>query len=145
MHPNGYFALILTEASRNVLLRQYATLMHGIAHHCTVRYGSDQVSDLPTPFTPADLGRIFQLRVIGLARLEGKLEAVAVALVLSDGQLLECGFSENPIPHVTVATDGMEEPARANDLLANGFQRIEGPVLEARLDHTRASSKRTQI
>jgi hypothetical protein len=145
MHPDGYFALILDEASRNLVRREYATLKHEIAHHCTVRYGTNRLSDLPAPFVPADLGRIFQLRVIGVARLEGKLEAVAVALVLSEGRLLEAGFSENPIPHVTVATDGVEEPARANDLLADGFMRIEGPLLDARLEHTRTSTKKIQI
>ncbi len=141
MHPDGYFALVLDDASQHTLRREYATLRHVIAHHCTVRYGSDRLSDLPPPFVPTDLGRTFRLRVIGVARLEDKLEAVAVALVLPDGQLLESGFSENTIPHVTVATDGVEEPAHANDLLAAGFTRIEGPLLEAFLEHTRASSK----
>lgn len=141
MHPDGYFALVLDGASVELLRREYATLGHVIAHHCTVRYGSDRVSDLPEPFGPGDMGRSFRLQVIGHARLEGKLEAVVVALVLPDGRFRERGFSENAIPHVTVATDGVEEPARANDLLAAGFVRMEGPVLQARLEHTRVSSK----
>jgi hypothetical protein len=140
MHPDGYFALVLDAASAEVLKRSFATLDHPIAHHCTVRYGSSCAADLPSPFAATDLGRTYRLKVIGHVRLEGKVEAVAVALVLPDGKLLERGFSENAIPHVTVATDGVEEPARANDLLASGFARIDGPLLEARLEHTRASS-----
>lgn len=141
MHPDGYFALVLDAASAEVLRSCYATLGHAIAHHCTVRYGTNRPADLPSPFGDADLGRSFGLKVIGLARLEGKLEAVAVALVLPDETLLERGFSENAIPHVTVATDGIEEPAQANELLTAGFVRIDGPLLTARLEHTRASSK----
>ncbi len=141
MHPDGYFALVLEAASAEVLRSSYATLGHVIAHHCTVRYGSDRPEDLPSPFGEADLGRTYGLKVIGHVRLEGKVEAVAVALVLPDGTLLERGFSENAIPHVTVATDGVEEPARANELLVAGFVHIDGPLLAARLEHTRASSK----
>jgi hypothetical protein len=141
MHPDGYFALVLDAASAETLKRSFATLGHPIAHHCTVRYGTNRPIDLPLQFTETDLGQTFSLKVIGQVRLEGKVEAVAVALVLPDGTLLERGFSENTIPHVTVATDGIEEPARANELLAAGFVRIDGPLLHARLEHTRASSK----
>ena len=144
MHPDGYFALVLDAASAEVLRSSYATLGHVIAHHCTVRYGSNRPEDLPSPFGEADLGRMFALKVIGQVRLEGKVEAVVVALVLPDNTLLEGGFSENAIPHVTVATDGVEEPARANELLAEGFVRIDGPLLAARLEHTRASSRIVQ-
>ena len=140
MHPDGYFALVLDTASREVLRNAYATLDHVITHHCTVRYGSNRPADLPSPFGEADLGQTFRLKVIGHVKLEGKVETVAVGLVLPDGTLLERGFSENAIPHVTVATDGVEEPARANELLAAGFVRVDGPLLEARLEHTRASS-----
>lgn len=141
MHPDGYFALVLDAGSVEVLTREFATLRQVIAHHCTVRYGTNRPEDLPQPFGMADVGRTFRLKVVGRASLEGKLEAVVVALVLPDGKLLERGFSENTIPHVTVATDGIEEPVRANEVLAAGFVRVEGPWLEARLEHTRASSK----
>jgi hypothetical protein len=142
MHPDGYFALVLDPASVTLLKETFATLPHTIAHHCTVRYGTDRPTDLPEPFRAEDLARVFRLKVIGYERLAGKLEAVVVALVLPDGTLLENGFSENTIPHVTVATDGVEEPARANELLESGFVRIDGPVIEARLEHTRVSTKR---
>lgn len=144
MHPDGYFALVLDAGSTEVLRTSFATLGHVIAHHCTVRYGSNRAEDLPSPFGAADLGQTFALKVIGQVGLEGKVEAVVVALVLPDGTLLERGFSENAIPHVTVATDGVEEPARANELLANGFVLIDGPLLAARLEHTRASSRIVQ-
>ncbi len=142
MHPNGYFALVLTASSADSLRQSFATLARPIAHHCTVRYGTDQPADLPLPFTAEDVGLRFTLKVTGYARsTNNTVEAVVVALVLPNGTLLERGFSENAIPHVTVATDGIEEPARANDLLQVGFDRIDGPVLEATLEHTRWSSK----
>ena len=141
MHPDGYFALVLDEESAERLKRDFATLGHVITHHCTVRYGTQRAEDLPAVFAASDVGQTFRLKVIGLARLAGKVEAVAVALVLPDGTLLERGFSENAIPHVTVATDGVEEPARANEVLSSGFERIDGPMITARLEHTRASSK----
>lgn len=141
MHPDGYFALVLDEDSTALLKRDFATLEQVIAHHCTVRYGTKRPEDLPPVFEPGTVGQTFRLKVIGVARLEGKVEAVAVALVLPNGTWLERGFSENAVPHVTVATDGVEEPARANELLEAGFERIDGPWLEARLEHTRVSGK----
>lgn len=142
MHPDGYFALVLDTSSATLLKEEFATLPHLIAHHCTVRYGTDRPEDLPAPFTARDLGKRFYLKVIGLGRTEGKLEAVVVSLVLPDGTFLERGFSENTIPHVTIATDGEEDPARANDVLEGGFTRMDGPMLVARLEHTRVSTKK---
>jgi len=144
MHPDGYFALVLDTSSATLLKEEFATLPHLIAHHCTVRYGTDRPEDLPAPFRVRDLGKRFYLKVIGLGRIDGKLEAVAVALVLPDGSVQERGFSENTIPHVTVATDGEEEPAKANELLEGGFTRVDGPVLVARLEHTRESMKKVR-
>lgn len=141
MHPEGYFALVLDAGSVEALKASYATLSHRIAHHCTVRYGTSRPADLPAPFRADDVGRTFRLKVVGWGRLDGRVEAVVVALVLPDGTLLEDGFSENAIPHVTVATDGIEEAARANEVLAAGFVRVDGPFLTATLEHTRASSK----
>lgn len=141
MHPDGYFALVLEPASAAMLRHSFATLAHPIGHHCTVRYGTNRLTDLPAPFGGRDIGKTFQMKIIGYARAENKVEAVVVALVLPDGTLLERGFSENVIPHITVATDGVEEPARANDLLEAGFARIDGPTLDAKLEHTYASSK----
>lgn len=141
MHPDGYFALVLTPASADLLRASLATLPHPIAHHCTVLHGTSDPAHLPPPFSPADLGRTFLLRVCGFAtRPDGGVEAAVVALVLPDGCRLERGFSANPIPHVTVATDGVTEPFEANALLAAGFAPLDGPTLTATLVHTHASS-----
>ncbi|TKC98636.1 hypothetical protein [Polyangium fumosum] len=145
MHPDGYFALVLDPASAETLRRGFCTLPRPIAHHCTVRYGTKNPADLPPPFTANDLGRTFTLAVTGYARRDdGGIEAVVVGLLLDNGRLLEHGFTENAIPHVTVATDGIVEPATANDLLRAGFERIAGPLLLARLEHTWASSSREE-
>jgi hypothetical protein len=141
MHPDGYFALVLTPESAALLEATFATLPNPISHHCTVRYGTCNPADLPEIFSPADLGRVYQLEVIGFAtRADGGVQAAVVALWLPDGRRLERGFSENTIPHVTVATDGLTEPVSANDLLESGFEPVRGNlVLQAVLVHTRAS------
>lgn len=141
MHSDGYFALVLAPASASMLRQSFTTLAHSIAHHCTVRYGTDRPADLPYPFRAKDLGQRFLLRITGYGRAGDRVEAVVVALVLPDGTLLERGFTENAIPHVTVATDGVEEPVRANDALESVYVRFNGPILEATLEHTRVSSK----
>jgi len=141
MHPDGYFALVLAPESADLLRLRFATLPCILAHHCTVRYGSCDAADLPVVFHPGDLGRTFTLKVTGRTRrADGGVEAVVVALALADGRLLEQGFSENEIPHVTVATDGVTEPVEANVLLREGFEPVDGPLLLATLVHTRASS-----
>jgi hypothetical protein len=132
---------VLTPASASLLRERLATLPRPIAHHCTVRHGTRDPADLPAAFAPADLGEAFLLHVCGVAtRADGGVEAAVVALVLRDGRRLSRGFTENPIPHITVATDGVAEPFEANALLAAGYLAIDGPTLEARLEHTWASS-----
>jgi hypothetical protein len=141
MHPDGYFALVLTPESAALLQATLATLPNPIAHHCTVRYGTCDPVDLPHVFSAADLGRVFQLEVVGFAtRADGGVQAAVVALILPDGRRVERGFSQNAVPHVTVATDGVTEPVAANALLEGGFDPMRGGmVLEAVLSHTRAS------
>jgi hypothetical protein len=140
MHPDGYFALVLDEPSSKLLVARFATLAAPLAHHCTVRYGTRDPADLPAPFTAADLGAPFTLAVIGFAtRADRGVEAAAVALVLADGRRLTAGFSQNRVPHVTVATDGVTEPVEANALLEAGFGEVDGPLLAARLIHLAAS------
>jgi hypothetical protein len=141
MHADGYFALVLTPESAALLEATFATLPNPISHHCTVRYGTCDPADLPEAFSPADLGRVFQLEVTGFAtRADGGVQAAVVALISPDGRRLERGFSQNAIPHVTVATDGVTEPVSANDLLESGFEPVRGGVLlEAVLVHTRSS------
>ncbi len=141
MHPDGYFALVLLPESSERLKRAFATLSAPLAHHCTVRYGTCDPVDLPPAFSAADLGQVFTLAVVGeKTRADGGVQAVVVALLGPDGRVMDQAFSENAIPHVTVATDGVAEPAEANALLAGGFDRVEGPALTAILVHTRASS-----
>jgi hypothetical protein len=136
VHADGYFALVLSDGSAALLLRSFATLARPIAHHCTVRYGTSDPADLPPPFSPADLGRTFALKVCGFrTRDDGGVQAAVVALVLEDGGIVERGFSVNDVPHVTIATDGVTEPVEANALLAGGFDPIDGPVLAATLVH----------
>ncbi len=137
MHPDGYFALVLSDDSRKLLRERYASLAKPLCHHCTVKHGTKNPAELPRVFTPADLGRDFELALIGMkTRDDGGVQAAAVALVLPGGGRLDRGFSVNPVPHVTLATDGIAEPFEANALLETGFERIDGPVLQATLVHT---------
>lgn len=136
-HPDGYFALVLSRESAALLRARYATLPNPISHHCTVRHGTSEPADLPAFFAPTDLGRSFDLQVIGFAS-SPEVEAVAVALILPDGTALAGGFTRNPIPHVTVATDGISEPHLSNALLEAGFAPIpDGPRLTATLAHVK--------
>jgi hypothetical protein len=139
MHPNGYFALVLTPASSVCLTQALATLSSPVAHHCTVAHGTRDPRDLPGAFSPSDLGARFHLRVRGFAtRADGGVQAAVVALVLAGGRVVGEGFSANRVPHVTVATDGACEAAAANALLEAGFEAIDGPLLEATLLHSDA-------
>jgi hypothetical protein len=141
MHPDGYFALVLTEESSVRLVGAFATLSRPIAHHCTVKYGTSNPADLPPAFAPDDVGKTFLLAITGFkTRDDGGVQAVVVSLVRVHGGVVEEAFSENAIPHVTVATDGVTEPAEANAMLAQGFDPVLGPTLTATLVHTRASS-----
>lgn len=141
MHADGYFALVLTPESTALLVAGFATLSNPIAHHCTVRYGTSDPGDLPAIFSAADLGRVFVLEVTGFAtRADGGVQAAVVRLLLPDGRRVERGFTQNAVPHVTVATDGVTEPVAANALLEAGFEPIhDGPRLRATLVHTHAS------
>ncbi len=137
--PAGYFALVLDPESSERLVAALATLADPVAHHCTVAHGTRDPADLPGVFSAASVGARFHLRVRGLAtRADGGVQAAVVALVLPDGREIDDGFSRNPVPHVTVATDGRTEPAAANALLEGGFAPIEGPRLEATLLHSDA-------
>jgi hypothetical protein len=139
MHPEGYFALVLTPEASARLWEGLATLENPIAHHVTVVHGTRDPADLPPAFSPGDVGARFRLLVRGFAtRADGGIQAAVVALVLRDGRVLEEGFSMNRIPHVTVATDGITEPVCANALLEAGFEPRSGPALEATLLHSDA-------
>jgi len=142
LDPRGYFALVLSPSSSHDLKERFATLAKPVAHHCTVKYGSRDPSDLPEAFTAADLGKTFTLRVIGhKTREDGGIQAAAVALVGPEGYLREQGISANKVAHVTIATDGKTSAVEANALLESGFQRIDGPTLTATLVHTYLSGE----
>jgi hypothetical protein len=137
MDPKGYFALVLTRDASKQLASSLATLPVAVCDHCTVCYGTDDIHDLPPFFSETDLGKPFRLKVIGFAtRDDGGIQAAPVALVGHDGQLQLQGFSTNPIPHITVATDGKAEAVESNALLAKGFSPLDGPYLDATLQHT---------
>lgn len=136
MHPNGYFALLLTPES-SARLAALATLAQPLAHHCTVAHGTRDPADLPAVFAVTAIGERFRLRVRGFAtRADAGIQAAVVALILADGREIERGFSSNAVPHVTVATDGRAEPAEANALLEAGFTPVDGPILTATLLHS---------
>jgi len=138
VHPDGYFALVLTPASSARVEAALATLSNPIAHHCTVCHGTADPAHLPPIFSAADIGRSFQLHVVGFAAGPG-VEAVVVTLILPDGTRVERGFTQNAVPHVTLATDGEAEPFTANALLEEGFAAVDdGPVLTATLLHSHA-------
>jgi hypothetical protein len=139
MHPDGYFALVLTPDSSAQLVAALATLAVPLAHHCTVAYGTRDPAALPGIFAASAIGERFRLRVRGLAtRADGGVQAAVVALILADGREIEAGFTANRVPHVTVATDGRTEPAAANALLEAGFAPASGPILWATLLHSDA-------
>jgi hypothetical protein len=91
-----------------------------IAHHMTIRFR-------PTEAELAELvlGQATALRVVGFAHDAG-IQAVVVELA-GDRR------SANAVPHVTLATDGVTPPVRANDLLSAGFTPVDGPVLTGRV------------
>jgi hypothetical protein len=139
VHPDGYFALVLDTESSTRLVAALATLAEPLAHHCTVAHGTRDPADLPGPFAVSSIGERFGLRVRGFAtRADGGVEAAVVVLILPDGREMAAGFTRNPIPHVTVATDGQTEPAAANALLERGFAVVLGPLLSATLLHSDA-------
>lgn len=142
IHPSGYFALVLHRPSQERLLSRFASLPFRIAHHCTVAYGTDQLTDLPPAFRAEDLGQEFQLRVTGYAiREDGGIEAVAVELAEHARAANGLPFSTNRVPHVTIATDGATLPFTSNALLEKGFTPTDGPVLSSTLLHVRAQDE----
>jgi len=84
------------------------------SHHMTLQFQPEPsaIGDLP-------LGRRVPLEVVGWTADE---KAQAVVVKPSGVR------SENPTPHITIATDGTS-PAYSNDLLASGYTRVRGPTL----------------
>jgi hypothetical protein len=90
-----------------------------IAHHMTIQHKPtpDEVAALP-------IGKPVQLRVIGYAD-SGEIQAVVI-----QPHGVE---SMRRIPHITVATDGSTPPVKSNDLFAEGWIPVHGPVLTGRV------------
>jgi hypothetical protein len=119
-----YVGVILDAAATEALLRWWETvvgplLQKHIAHHMTIRFRPTEAE-----LAEYELGQATALRVVGFAHDTG-IQAVVVELV-------DVG-SANAVPHVTVATDGVTPPVRANDLLSAGFTPVDGPVLTGRV------------
>jgi len=120
-----YVGVILDAAATEALLRWWEAvvgelLQKHIAHHCTLRFRPTEAE-----LAEYELGQATTLRVVGFAHDAG-IQAVVVELA---GDMR----SANAVPHVTLATDGVTPPVRANDLLSAGFTPVDGPVLTGRV------------
>jgi len=91
-----------------------ALLPKRYSHHMTIKFKPtpEEVASLP-------LGAQVALEIVGFAA-DRKGQAVQVEVVSPSGVR-----STNPIPHITVATDGTS-PVYSNELLSRGAVRAEG-------------------
>lgn len=125
----SYTALVLDKESHERLLAKYRTLPIAFGHHMTVMLGTkvEDVGRKAPFFKSEDVGKTFDLQVVGLARSE-QIEAVVVA-VLKNGEKMMDGVSTNKIPHITIATDGNTKPFKSNELLKGDFQTVENGMM----------------
>lgn len=131
---HGYFALVLDPAAEQALKAKFATLSKVFSHHMTVRFGTNDPTDLPMRFGADDVGKTFRLRVIGFGR-SAQVEAVAVGLLVDD-EVVTDGITANKVPHITVTTDGVAKPFASNALLERGYDEVaDGLELECTLQH----------
>lgn len=105
------------------LLRWWSThvgpvLPQVYAHHMTIKFRPTD-SDLDM----LNIGALVGLHIVGFAD-DGHVQAIVVEPIGVE--------STNPVPHVTVATDGTP-PVKSNELLAGGYTAVNGPVLPARI------------
>ena len=119
-----YVGVILDAAATEALLRWWETavgelLQKHIAHHATLRFRPTEAQ-----LAEYELGQATTLRVVGFAHDTG-IQAVVVELVDVE--------SANAVPHITIATDGVTPPVRANDLLSAGFTPVDGPLLTGKV------------
>lgn len=115
-----YCGAFLTDKGRRDLLRWWQnkvgdTLPLKVAHHCTIKFKPDQ--DLVAGL---DLGAPIKLQVVGFADSE-RAQVVVVKGVKS----------HKPVAHVTVATAKGVAPADSDKLLALGWDKVQGPTLDA--------------
>ncbi len=90
-----------------------------IAHHMTIKFAPTEAELALLP-----IGKEVYFEVIGYVD-DGHVQAVVVQ---PHGVK-----SKNPVPHVTIATDGKTPPVKANDLLKDGFTPLGGPKVPARV------------
>jgi len=109
--------------------RSRAALAHVFpyAHH---KLKADHVT---LAFSPAEddprlslIGKKIQMKVVGVAEDE-KAQAVLVALPSGVG-------SDNRFPHVTLSVSEETDAVYSNDLLAKGFEKVNGPTLTGVVD-----------
>jgi hypothetical protein len=108
----------------NILLRWWEAeigelLPLHFAHHMTIKFrpSFDEIAALP-------LNEPVTLKVVGYAN-SSEIQAVVVR---------PHGVATvNHIPHVTIATDGITPPVKSNDLLAEGWTPVNGPILHGRV------------
>lgn len=116
----AYSGVFLTPESKAALLESFpAKHPKVLAEHMTIqRKPSDkELADLP-------MGKEVKMRVIGYAD-DSSGQAVVVEPEIR---------SEKPIPHITISVAEGIHPEYSNDLLAKGFQAVDGPVLTGIVD-----------
>jgi hypothetical protein len=114
-----YSAVFLTPDAKETLSNWWTATQGGLLpkqfmHHMTIKFkpSPEEVLSLP-------LGKDVQLKITGIGSDE-KGQAVAVHSDLP---------VDNPIPHITVATDGTS-PVYSNELLSAGLKPVEeSPIL----------------
>ena len=118
-----YYEAILTPKSRLGLWRWWERtigplLNRHVAHHITLSFVRTHGDDVAWP-----VGKAARYRVVGWAG-DDRVQAVAVAPV---GR---APYSLNDLPHTTVALAKGVPAKESNALLAAGFHRVRGPVLD---------------
>jgi hypothetical protein len=113
-----YIGLFLDKHSHETLIRwaseEGPVLPKVIAHHVTIKF-----KPTPEELDSLPVGEPASVRVVGYAS-DPKAQAVVV-----DGLKVRTGA----IPHVTVATATGVSPVYSQELLANGYDTVRGPVL----------------
>lgn len=122
-----YYGIFLDEQSHKNLFDFWKSslkkelLSENYGHHMTIKFKpSDEEIEKYTPL----IGQKIKLKVIGFASDE-KAQAVLVSSEVK---------STNINPHITISVDVGVAPSYSNELLANGFNVIDGPELTGTFD-----------
>ena len=122
-----YSAAILTPRGRKDLLEWWETFVGPtldtvIAHHMTIQFKPIVLESFPAQIQGVDLGMVTTLKIVGY-KDDGKAQAVVVEGV----------NSSNTIAHVTVSVATGVKPVYSNTMLAQGYQRVNGPTLDVKV------------